>query len=671
MPAPRRKNLIASRRRRQDDGEDEGSFTGDLDDGSLSEGSAATNGEGDEAADSESSEDERELPSPIKTTASVPIRQRQKTRDGVSSPEPQIEQTDPLKADPDAQATLEDPDTNDSSQNSGKIQVNGLAKSTEEPAVPDEAPVSMPPRHETFAQRSRREHQEYIQQRNANPAFVPTRGGFFLHDDRSGASNGHARGAARGRGRAYGPAVTVAGRGAGVLEPADKPWAHDLHERHELAPKQDFNNPKNQADAPTASDEKPPGTNPGPNRSFSFSTVLGNVKVQIYLPGMSEKKQGPNVVIKHHTLLPQHRPPLRRDKPVRISIPNEPPRYIFPSIERSFIFIPRAMRPNQQYARGRGRGSFHGSRRPSVYGSVYTPSVAMSRKSSMGASTMRDGMRSPAESIMSRMGSMGLPVIDSNRPIVRMPSAGPHPSLSHLGAPPVVNGNFVAPPFNYVYPPPDYANQPVALPMHQPRPQKAVSVAAIDSPSSLLVKGPAQQQEQPFHQQVPLHMAATGTPDGVMQQTTSGASASTPLSQIPEGAVFAPGFQPYPMMGGHRYYGAPYQNPAMFYPYMGQPFGNAVGGPALAPNFVPGSQAHHVGYLPGMGSIEGGNHLAHESDGMVYYYNPQPMYASELGGGFAVAANGTSGMPNAYNGQQPPFYYSPMPAGNFYPGQSG
>ena len=211
MPAPRRKNLIASRRRRQDDGEEEGSFTGDLDDDSLSEGSAATNGEGDEAAESESSEDERELSSPIKTNASVPTRQRQETRDGVSSPEPQIEQTDPLKADPDAQATLEDPDTNDSSQNSGKIQVNGLAKSTEEPAVPDEAPVSMPPRHETFAQRSRREHQEYIQQRNANPAFVPTRGGFFLHDDRSGASNGHARGAPRGRGRAYGPAVTVAG----------------------------------------------------------------------------------------------------------------------------------------------------------------------------------------------------------------------------------------------------------------------------------------------------------------------------------------------------------------------------------------------------------------------------------------------------------------------------
>lgn len=295
----------------------------------------------------------------------------------------------------------------------------------------------------------------------------------------------------------------------------------------------------------------------------------------------------------------------------------------------------------------------------------------MSRKSSIGASTMRDGVRSPADSIMSRMGSIGLPVVDPNRPIVRMPSAGPLPSLSHLGPAPVVNGNFVVPPFNYVYPSPDYASQSVALPMHQPRPQKAVSVAAIDSPTSFQVKGPIQQQEQPFHQQVPVHMATAGTPDAVIQQTASGATASTPLSQIPEGSVFAPGFQPYPMMGGPRYYGAPYQNTAMFYPPMGQPFGHAVGGPALAPNFVPGSQAHHVGYLPGMGPMEGGNHVAHESDGMVYYYNPQPMYASELGGGFSVPANGNSVMANAYPGQQPPFYYPPMPAGNFYPAQSG
>lgn len=211
MPAPRRKNLIASRRRRQDDGEEEGSFVGDLDDDSLSEGSAATNGEGDEAAESEFSEDERELSSPTKTTTSVPARQRQKTRDGASSPDPQPKHTDPSTVDPDAQATLQDPNTDVSSQNSAKIQLNGLAKSTEEPLVPGEATVSLPPRHETFAQRSRREHQEYIQQRNANPAFVPTRGGFFLHDDRSGASNGHNRGAPRGRGRAYGPAIAVSG----------------------------------------------------------------------------------------------------------------------------------------------------------------------------------------------------------------------------------------------------------------------------------------------------------------------------------------------------------------------------------------------------------------------------------------------------------------------------
>ena len=57
-------------------------------------------------------------------------------------------------------------------------------------------------RQETLAERNRREHQEYLKKRDENPAFVPTRGGFFLHDNRSAApgTNG-VRPFARGRGR--------------------------------------------------------------------------------------------------------------------------------------------------------------------------------------------------------------------------------------------------------------------------------------------------------------------------------------------------------------------------------------------------------------------------------------------------------------------------------------
>lgn len=462
--------------------------------------------------------------------------------------------------------------------------------------------------------------------------------------------------------------LTECRRGAGLNEPTDKPWAHDLHERHEAAPQPDPSAPKSLGDSQEGKNNKSPA--PGaPNRSFSFVTVRGNVTVQISLPGMEQKKLVSSVVKRQHTLLPQHRPPLRRDKPVRVSIPDEAPRYIFPSTERSFIFIPRALRPNQQYARGRGRGSFHGSRRPSMYGSAYTPSIAMSRKSSLGGSTMRDGVRSPAESVMSRM---AVPGVEAPRPIVRMPSAVPTPSLSRTGYP-LMNGNTslgMSP--SHMFAPTAYGSHSTAIPMHQPRPQKTVSVADIESPTTFPYKAPLQQLEQPFHHQVPPHMEERQT----QQQTTITAAGPTSLSQIPEGAVYAPGFQPYPAMGGPPYFGPNYGNGPVFYPPVAEGTSYGVpmgGGSALAPNFVPGSQAHHGGYLGASTPMESGmppNMVAHESNGMVYYYNP-PMFTPGSPGGFPVAPNGHMvPMSNGIPGQQP-FYYSSMPAGMFYPGQTG
>jgi hypothetical protein len=64
------------------------------------------------------------------------------------------------------------------------------------------------PRNETLAQKSRREHQEYLRERNSNPAFVPNRGGFFLHDDRSSTvPTFNGRSHPRGRGRGFDPIV--------------------------------------------------------------------------------------------------------------------------------------------------------------------------------------------------------------------------------------------------------------------------------------------------------------------------------------------------------------------------------------------------------------------------------------------------------------------------------
>ena len=468
-------------------------------------------------------------------------------------------------------------------------------------------------------------------------------------------------------------------RGFSLNEPTDKPWTHDLHHEHENEAKQEQLQSKPIPVMPEAHKErgKSTPTSKAPNRTFSFTAVLGNVNIQVLLPSMVERVIVPNVVKKHHTLLPQHRPPLRRDKPVRVSIPDTAPRYIFPSTDRSFIFIPRALRPNQQaYNPRRGRGSFHGSRRPSIYGSGYTPSVAMSRKSSIGASTMREGIRSPTDSVVSRQIGSG---IEANRPLVRMPSTSPGPAIMQAGMP-MMNGVV---PFNGL-PPPQmhpaamYGSHSMAIPMHQPRPQKAVSVAGIESPASFQFKAPQQQQEQPFHQQVPVHIAHSQAEDNAATQPIppmgTGMAGATPLSQIPEGAAFAPGFQPQ-VMGGPPYFGASHHNGAVFYPPIpdASQFGFPMGGPAMAPSFVPGSQTHPVNYMAFPGPVAGGmagNMMAHETNGMVYYYNPE-MYANEPQQQFAMVPNGNT-MPMV-NGvpTQAPYYYPHVPAGMFYPTQTG
>ncbi|RMZ85483.1 hypothetical protein DV737_g728, partial [Chaetothyriales sp. CBS 132003] len=413
---------------------------------------------------------------------------------------------------------------------------------------PAHAPAS--PRNETLAQKSRREHQAYIKERNSNPAFVPNRGGFFLHDDRSDRAAASMRTAARGRGR----------DGRGPIPPG----------------------PSHKA----------------PNRNFSFTTVIGNVSVNVSMPG-AEKKTTP-MVKKHHTLLPQHRPPLRRDKPVRISVPDAQPRYIFPSTERSFIFIPRALRPNQQ---SNSRGI-----RPVV--------------------RMPVGMAMPGPVIPTRNSSGG----------------------SQYGAP--MAGSL------------SYGFHSTAIPMHQPRPQKAVSVGAIESPASFSVKGPQHQYDQPFHQQMPQFVAAGPEESAGMGGHLSGVSggaAGVAMSHLPEGAMYANPFQPIPMMHGPMLYSGPYfvaggmQFPA---PVPGMPlFQTWAPAPPSQPPLL--ENVHHAGAL--------GN----EAGGMVFYNGAAPPppdgQAQEpfmMRGG---AMNG--GVPTMMN-PQAPYYYPAAPSGTFYPTHS-
>ncbi|KAF3479900.1 extensin [Arthroderma uncinatum] len=542
---------------------------------------------------------------------------------------------------------------------------------------------------ETFAERKRREHEEYIQKRNSDPSFVPTRGGFFLHDNRSGNGNGNGRGGKQIKSKPHGLIVDSNVSRKPQPDITHAPWRHDLHDsvNQPYRPPQNTNYPSKPV--PTAPRSSPP------NRSFSNTILIGNVPVIVFLPGMQSPIPFSAVPKKQHTRLPQHRPPLRRDKPVRISLPGQAPRYIFPSTERSFIFIPRALRPNQQASyRGRGRGGGGGgggfySRRASVYsGSAYshapthTPSVSlsmsMSRRSSMGRDVSVNGATPPLGSTI----PMARPVVTDSRPVVRLPPQAT-PTLpmqvqvqQQQQQPTSVPAPVSTAPYFPPQIPPYRENRPhPSIPMHQPRPQKTVSVADIESPAASaaayqFTQQPQQQPDQPFHHQVPHQphqMPMNGyapTPDMTlpmampmpmamqvpmamqMQQmqmpmyshmrhmSHPPPTSATPLSQIPERAIHAAPFQPVPYQqqpqpGQQAYYGQPYQASPMYAPPASgteYPYTPAGPGPGPAPPAGPGT-------------------VAHESNGTVYYYDASQVTAPGSSSGASVGGGPGQGQP--------------------------
>ena len=581
--------------------------------------------------------------------------------------------------------------------------------------------VEAPERQQTLGERRRREHEEYKKKRDADPAFIPNRGAFFMHDQRSAPAQNGFRQAGRGRGRGGGgggiggpfsPAKYVkphcgrrhdaqdANRDASMrpqpTEATDSPWQHDLHEAVNAPggpaqPAQPTSVPihhvhhgqQNIARAPT-------GPSPKPSQARNFSTTVHthNALVRVLLPHMKAPIQFQNVPIKQHTRLPNHRPPLRRDKPVRISLPPAAPRYIFPTVERSFIFIPRALRPNQQgFGRGRGRfGSFGAgagpsSRRTSVYGgSVYSPSVAMSRRSSIARDMGRDNLVSPAGSIMSRNGNY-----DPSRPVVRMPPGGPRmPTGPALVSPTNMMPSHMVGHHGYPLPQkPTYReNWQGQLTMHQPRPQKTISVTGIESPASMSFNPPQQQEQQPFHQQVPAHMNGAA-PAGEQQpfyqhgrqpSFPGHVATGTPLSNIPERAIHAPAFQPFQQQG---FQPPPFVPQGYYYPAVpAQPQYMAPAG--MVPMFVPGAQ--QPGYVmpvaappvaappPAAGPP---NMVAYEQNGMTFYVDSAQLYQPPADG-YAQPSYAVPGMGGMMTPGPDGAYYYPQqqmqPAG-YYPAQ--
>lgn len=192
--------MIQSRKRGEEEGEDEGGTVQELEDDSLSEVSAGS--DADDDADGEASDDS-ESEGPAKIPA-IPVA----TTNGRHS-----------KIDPPLTDTT-DTETNTMTATNADTEamMNGLQISQEadaevvdfDEAVKINGAVQVPVGpsasvHGNPVEARRREHEEYKKRRDADPAFVPNRGGFFMHDQRSGGSvqNGlrpFGRGAARGRG---------------------------------------------------------------------------------------------------------------------------------------------------------------------------------------------------------------------------------------------------------------------------------------------------------------------------------------------------------------------------------------------------------------------------------------------------------------------------------------
>jgi hypothetical protein len=497
-----------------------------------------------------------------------------------------------------------------------------------------------------------------------------------------------------------------------TFEPTDAPWTHDMHEViSEPSPRnfQPSSYSNGASNLPSRVPVSAPKSAP-PNRALSTTKHVGNVQIRLFLSTMDKPIVFPGIPWKQYTRLPDHRPPLRRDKPVRISLPDHPPRYIFPAVDRSFIFIPRAMRPNQQGFGGRGRGrsilgSIGGySRRTSVfggsmYGSAYSPSVAMSRRSSLAREVNRESIVSPTGSTMSRPQM----TMDQSKPVVRLPPSSQPVQPQQLqtaepetqNGPPQVSTSIDDLPRPQTYPLPQKPtfreNRPNPIPMHQPRPQKAVSVADIESPATLSFN-PPQQHQQPFHQQVPIQVNGNNYAHDTMLHSRnpsypSQASTGTPLSQIPERAIHAQPFQPNPyQQQPQNLYSQPYQvmQPQQGY-YYPQSFNQSMAPSGGALPFVPSqpqqqqASFHQAGQQSDNAASQQGvqNLVAQEVNGMVYYYDatqipavatfpsyqqPQSYPLQQVGG--------VVGMGGMIHGQMTPspdgFYYPQPPQGVVY-----
>lgn len=208
MGGPRRKNLIARRRRTDDDGEEEGSVVAGIEDDSSSLGSPPTEVDNDADADGEGSD-------ASENTASRKSGSKKKNgyhhvqgaANGNTPEQSQIAKVQDLSSTTaDTEAMINGLKMSEEAADNDAINFDDTVAASVDP-MPESRIKEQhaAERAGSGAERRRREHEEYKKKRDEDPAFVPNRGGFFMHDQRTAASshNGfRSTGRGRGRGRA-------------------------------------------------------------------------------------------------------------------------------------------------------------------------------------------------------------------------------------------------------------------------------------------------------------------------------------------------------------------------------------------------------------------------------------------------------------------------------------
>jgi len=200
--APARKRTTNIARRRRTDDEDESQSVATLADDSQSDASVLS--DVDEDADADNS-DLSEVDSAPSLTQGKPKRKANGARDAKPrqsasnrQPSPPIARSDvAFSALKEAEMMMNGLKIADGGNEAEVVDFEtGVAAGEAAPAV-----GALSSRAETLAERRRREHDEYKKKRDSDPAFIPNRGAFFMHDQRHAPGQNGFRPAGRGRGR--------------------------------------------------------------------------------------------------------------------------------------------------------------------------------------------------------------------------------------------------------------------------------------------------------------------------------------------------------------------------------------------------------------------------------------------------------------------------------------